>query len=318
LRIIVLVLLFVMFVIPVSAEAALLGNPEKVLLVKYGQGTNEVASSVEDVNRITDGFPPAFAVDARNKIYLLDAGKGRVLTVEKGKISELFSYVTDKMPAVRDITVLRNGNICLANVSTKKVDIYNQSGKKIDEIEGIYPREIISTRDGNLLITNDKTGNIMKFSSKGELIAVVEGTEFFACSENGASVFGSKIDRKEGAVLSAGFKGGLNHIVEFKPPAKNEYICNIRPIGCDIMGNLYVETLFAHDTDEKGEVHEYRMFIYKINIKKQKIVSKIETQAFRGENSHVAPRQYVVEPKGGILTYESHDKEYGLYRYSFK
>jgi hypothetical protein len=300
------------FVLNIGTLHALIGDPELVFDFKFGTKENSIAGDVEDKNHVTDGFPPAFAVDLKENLYILDSGNYRVLIYDKSKKNKvLFNYNKNKI--MIDITILQNGKVVLA--SSNSVLIYDKTGKELCEIEGVYPRDIYSVKN-DIFIYNYKLNIIMKFSQDGVIKKSLEGAGFFPVSPNGKSIMGMKIDHKTYYLFEMNFDG-ISNMIYTEELKNNEYVCNVKPSGFDIMGNLYYEVLYGHDIDKKKEKHEYRLDLYKFDMKTKKVIKKIATSPFRYSRTMLAPRQYVNSKRGNVFTYETTDSGYQIYKYKF-
>jgi len=306
---------------PAPEPAFALKGAEKMLSIPFGAGEGQAAGDEEDVARITDGFPPAFAFDPKGRLFVLDAGNGRVLADDgKGGFTTLFRYATMEnglLPACRDLALFPDGKIAVADSTRGMIRIYDPAGRHLAMIEGFPALELGMSIDGHLLALHEGTRAVMKFNAAGELVTSQEGSEFRPVTHTGLSVFGVKMDSREAELLVAKFGGAVERVLTLKPKGKDEYLCNVRPVGFDAQGRLYLECLFAHDLDPEHEKHDYRMTLARVNTRTNEIEKEIECEPFRGQNSHVAPRQYVVHPAGEVWTYDVGEKEYSLWRYRF-
>ena len=317
----ILTLLAACFAAAAPDAAQALKGAEKMVSLPFGTGEGQAAGDAEDVARVTDGFPPAFAFDPKGRLFVLDAGNGRVL-VENGKggFATLFRYATLEngvLPAYRDLALFPDGKIAVADSARGMIRIYSPDGRHLAMIEGFPALELGMSIDGHLLALHEGTRAVMKFNAAAELVTSQEGPEFRPVTHTGLSVFGVKMDSREAELLVAKFGGAVERVLRVKPKGKDEYLCNVRPIGFDARGRLYLECLFARDLDPEHEKHDYRMTLARVNIRTNEIEKEIESEPFRGQNSLVAPRQYVVHPTGDVWTYDVDDKEYSLWRYRF-
>lgn len=307
-----------LLLLPSMAGASLLGEPQQVLLLPWGSENGQVASDNEDVLRLTDGFPPAFALDGEGAVYILDTGNGRVVKWAAGQARTLFSYLPEgsrEMPGMRDIALLPDGRLVLADAGRRMLEIWRPEGTRETMIEGISPRAIGTTRDGFILVLDEDKNLLLKFNTAGELVAPLEGDGLFPVSFSGLSAFSFERLTGEARILKVLFQGGVHEICRIKPIEGEEYVYYAYPVGCDTRGHVYLECLFGHDTDEKRESHAYRMFLRKVSLKDGSLVKEVETAPFRAVPSLVAPRQYVIGPDGHAYTYEVEKDGFAIYRY---
>lgn len=317
-----LIVLFLL--LPSGAGASLLGNPDQVLLIPWGSDAGQVASDKEDVLHLTDGFPPAFALDGSNSIYILDTGNGRVVKSEAGQTRTLFSYLPEgsqEVPGMRDIALLPDGRIVLADISRRQLEVWRLeetgAGTRETIIEGVSARSIGTTRDGYILVMDEDKNLLLKFTADGELKGPLEGDGLFPVSFSGLSAFAFRMESGEAQVLKVLFQGGIHEICRTKPIKGEEYVCYTYPVGSDSKGHVYLECLFGHDTDPAREQHAYRMFIRKVSLRDGSVVKEVETAPFRSIPSLIAPRQYVIGADGNTYTYEVEKDGFAIYRYNF-
>lgn len=310
-----------------GAIPGILPGAELILQARFGAGTTEVAGPDEDRGGVTDGFPPAFALDPKGRILVLDAGNGRVMAHDgKGGLEPLFAYSRAENgvhPATRDIVVLKSGVVALSHTALAQVRLYDAAGAPLAFIEGVPAEELGTALDGSLIALHGTTRHVMKFQVAGHapwsnsLQATVEGPDFFPVSHTGLSVYGRLMSSVEVEVLVARFGGKIEKLLSVKPGPDGEYIGNVRPVGCDGLGRLYLECLFLRDVDPAHEKHTYRMAILRVNTRTNAVEKEIPVQPFRGQNSTVAPRQYLVTPEGDLLTYDLDHEVYKIFKYKF-
>lgn len=303
-----------------------LKGAELVLQAAFGDGTNEVAGGEQDKGGVTDGFPPAFCLDGKGRILVLDAGHGRVMAQDgEGGLAPLFAYSHSENgvhPATRDLAALKSGLVALSHTALAQVRLYDTAGALLTLIEGCPAEELGTGLDGQLLLLHGVSRQVMKFQVADQapwtnsLAATVEGPDFFPVTHTGLSVYGRLMSSVEVDILVTRFGGKVEKMLAVKPGA-GEYIGNVRPVGCDAAGRLYLECLFLRDLDPAHEKHAYRMTLKRVNTRSNEVEKEIETQPFRGQNSLVAPRQYVVTPEGDLLTYEVDETRYKIFRYKF-
>jgi hypothetical protein len=290
----------------------LTGEISLVAEFPFGTSSVSVAGDSEDIDHITDGFPPAFTPSKRGELYVLSSGNHKVLhyCFKSKKSRILIKYDSDFF--AKDIAIFSGSLIVITEL--KSALIFNKKGKKITEIEGVFPREI-GGNEKYLLIYNESTNMVMKFDSSFTLKGALEGINFYPITFDGSSIIGTKLSDNEYYILKMGFDGVSEMVFSGKSP-KGEYICNVKPAGFDSSGALYFEILYGHDTDKKHEKHGYRMVLNKLDIKSGKIVRRWTTSPFRNKRTMTAPRQYILSPSGELYTYELSPTSYQIYRYA--
>ncbi|PKK89921.1 MAG: hypothetical protein CVV64_12275 [Candidatus Wallbacteria bacterium HGW-Wallbacteria-1] len=300
-------------------EAFLTVEPEgeTILKVSFGRGADQVGGEAEDAAMISDGFPIAFTCDSKGNIYILDSVNGRVMFfprekgVAKPTLTQLFRYPAGIV--MRDIAILSDKKVALANYGEGKVDIYSFEGRLLESLEGTWPNEISSSPDGTLMVWNEKETTLMRFKSNFTLMAkLMEG---YARPMPGArkEVFEVVDENGTPSVAAFNFEDSRRIVATLPLDPAGWYHCAGRVIGQGTDGFLYIEHLIGRDIDENHEKHEYAMYLIKMNPVKGEILKRIKTAPFRESPFMLAPRLFVPGLSGEVLTfYFKNQKSYQI------
>lgn len=289
---------------------------EELILLPWGRGPGQAAGPEEDLQRYTDGFPPAFCFDSSGEILILDAAQFRILAVDKNKKTTVrVSYPPTLV--CNDLAVLPDGRIALNDQSSSSVVIVGPDGRETERIEGVMAAEVVVNSDGNLEVPSLKSGTYMIFSPACELIAElsIEGELARPVANSSGRIV--KIDMHEGkaTIRTYNQKGETLSEVLLPDPEKDWYVPHARPLGFDSAGKLIVERVCSHDIDEKRERHVYRSEILRVDPTSGTIEAKVITPMFREWPSSIPPRFYQVGPDGGVYTFFHYiDRGYAVHR----
>jgi hypothetical protein len=103
--------------------------PVTVASVRLGPGPDDFAGPSQDPDRVTDGFPPAYDVDAQGRVFVLDSGKDRVVVLTpKGRIEAFHGLGLPKTGGrarvLDDLSVGPDGSLAVADATGKGVWVF--------------------------------------------------------------------------------------------------------------------------------------------------------------------------------------------------
>lgn len=301
------------------SEAFLKVEPEgePVMTAPFGIEESQVGGQAEDSRHATDGFPPAFTCDDRGNLYILDAANcrvsfyPRVKGVAKPSLKVLFTYGTDKV--MRDIAFLKGRIIALANYGDGRIDLMTTEGRQVDVIEGVHPVEIAADSTGCLMVTDEGTGALLRFGPDFSLKSkALEGRPAPIPGGRGELFLSTEADGMAGIIAMAP-SGEARPVALLPLDTPGWYNRQVKMVGVDRKGFLTVSHLMARDIDENHEYHEYRMYLIRINPVSGEILRRKGVAPFRESPFMVAPRLFVADPLGGVLTFYFSSEGYRIH-----
>jgi len=204
---------------------------------------------------------------------------------------------------MKDIAIISDKKVALANYAEGRVDIYAFDGRLLESLEGTWPCEISSSPDGTLMVWNERAAKLLRFKPDFTLAAsLMEG---FARPVPGArkEVFEVINEDDQPSIAAFNFEDNRRIVASLPLEPAGWYHCGGRVIAQDAEGFIYVEHMQARDTDENHEKHEYSLFLMKINPVTGKVAKRIKVQPFRESPFIIAPRLFVLGRANEILTF---------------
>lgn len=167
-------------------------TPGKVVLsVVLGAENSQLPGKAEDVDNLTDGFPPAYDIDEKGNIHILDSVNKRIVVYKKDINSDKMIFdisislteipgLDKKSRVLQDLSGPTAGSYAILDKSAGMVFVIDLKGEVKWYVGGQkFAKHIYLHHDGRLFVTTAVPGEpekVVVFDSKEKPLAVFTGT----------------------------------------------------------------------------------------------------------------------------------------------